>query len=183
MDKCSVTDFPAKSSFACPFESDHTLNSSSRDEWDYCCRPGSQCGYSERSSFPWCYVGAAGNDQWRPCDPSMVQTEVQSDRTRTFFHPATQKAARRSSKAGDVLQDHETVLSYLNRTLLYDSEPEQSQMAPDLVKSSVTTHTFNSENGFDNSLDNSPVKFDPPLPVKSKPTSLSPKTTAIKFGF
>ncbi|XP_033609606.1 uncharacterized protein LOC111870214 isoform X2 [Cryptotermes secundus] len=35
--------------------------------WDYCCRPGHQCGYSEGYSYPWCYVGSAARDQWRPC--------------------------------------------------------------------------------------------------------------------
>ena len=23
------------------------------DEWDYCCRPGTKCGYSKQSKFPW----------------------------------------------------------------------------------------------------------------------------------
>ncbi|KAJ4432585.1 hypothetical protein ANN_21208 [Periplaneta americana] len=35
--------------------------------WDYCCRPGHQCGYSEGFNYPWCYVGSAARDQWRPC--------------------------------------------------------------------------------------------------------------------
>ncbi|KAJ9592415.1 hypothetical protein L9F63_015935 [Diploptera punctata] len=35
--------------------------------WDYCCRPGHQCGYSEGYNYPWCYVGSAARDQWRPC--------------------------------------------------------------------------------------------------------------------
>ncbi|XP_067004157.2 uncharacterized protein [Anabrus simplex] len=35
--------------------------------FDYCCRPGHQCGYSEGYSYPWCYVGEASQDQWRPC--------------------------------------------------------------------------------------------------------------------
>ncbi|XP_021916081.1 uncharacterized protein LOC110828068 isoform X1 [Zootermopsis nevadensis] len=35
--------------------------------WDYCCRPGHQCGYSEGYDYPWCYVGSAARDQWRPC--------------------------------------------------------------------------------------------------------------------
>ena len=57
--------------------------------WDYCCRPGHQCGFSEGSflkynltlqkninpiyfvfvigfNYPWCYVGSQ-RDQWRPC--------------------------------------------------------------------------------------------------------------------
>uniref|UniRef100_A0A1B6CQM5 Apple domain-containing protein n=1 Tax=Clastoptera arizonana TaxID=38151 RepID=A0A1B6CQM5_9HEMI len=36
-------------------------------DWDYCCRSGHQCGYSEGYNYPWCYVGAADRDQWRPC--------------------------------------------------------------------------------------------------------------------
>ena len=36
--------------------------------WDYCCRPGNECGYSEGFDYPWCYVGEAGYDQWRPCN-------------------------------------------------------------------------------------------------------------------
>jgi len=36
--------------------------------WDYCCRPEHRCGYSEGFSYPWCFVGEAGYDQWRPCD-------------------------------------------------------------------------------------------------------------------
>ncbi|CAG2057621.1 unnamed protein product [Timema podura] len=35
--------------------------------FDYCCRPGHQCGYSEGFNYPWCYVGSAARDQWRPC--------------------------------------------------------------------------------------------------------------------
>nr|CAD7263614.1 unnamed protein product [Timema shepardi] len=37
--------------------------------FDYCCRPGHQCGYSEGFNYPWCYVGSAARDQWRPCSP------------------------------------------------------------------------------------------------------------------
>ncbi|XP_054281057.1 uncharacterized protein LOC128998749 [Macrosteles quadrilineatus] len=36
-------------------------------DWDYCCRSGHHCGYSEGYSYPWCYVGSADKDQWRPC--------------------------------------------------------------------------------------------------------------------
>ncbi|RZF41855.1 hypothetical protein LSTR_LSTR005317 [Laodelphax striatellus] len=36
-------------------------------DWDYCCRSGHQCGYSEGFSYPWCYVGSSAKDQWRPC--------------------------------------------------------------------------------------------------------------------
>ena len=27
----------------------------------------SRCGYKDGGSSPWCYVGNAGSDQWRPC--------------------------------------------------------------------------------------------------------------------
>merc|ERR1712029_335584 len=37
------------------------------NDWDYACRPGSTCGYSDGYNFSWCYVGEAGYDQWRPC--------------------------------------------------------------------------------------------------------------------
>ncbi|XP_073986186.1 uncharacterized protein isoform X2 [Rhodnius prolixus] len=36
-------------------------------DWDYCCRSGHHCGYSDGFSYPWCYVGSADRDQWRPC--------------------------------------------------------------------------------------------------------------------
>ncbi|KAJ8872285.1 hypothetical protein PR048_025887 [Dryococelus australis] len=35
--------------------------------FDYCCRLGHHCGYSEGYNYPWCYVGSANRDQWRPC--------------------------------------------------------------------------------------------------------------------
>ncbi|KAI5699733.1 hypothetical protein M8J75_007770 [Diaphorina citri] len=35
-------------------------------DWDYCCRSGHHCGYSEGYSYPWCYVGMK-KEQWRPC--------------------------------------------------------------------------------------------------------------------
>ncbi|XP_011308110.1 uncharacterized protein [Fopius arisanus] len=36
------------------------------DSWEYCCEPSHQCGFSQGSSYPWCYVGGS-RDQWRPC--------------------------------------------------------------------------------------------------------------------
>lgn len=36
-------------------------------QWDYCCRPRHSCGFSKGFNYPWCYVGEAGPDQWRPC--------------------------------------------------------------------------------------------------------------------
>ncbi|BES97279.1 PAN domain [Nesidiocoris tenuis] len=39
-------------------------------DWDYCCRSGHHCGYSEGYNYPWCYVGSADRDQWRPCSDS-----------------------------------------------------------------------------------------------------------------
>ncbi|XP_014245868.1 uncharacterized protein LOC106664558 isoform X2 [Cimex lectularius] len=39
-------------------------------DWDYCCRSGHQCGFSEGYNYPWCYVGSADKDQWRPCSDS-----------------------------------------------------------------------------------------------------------------
>ncbi|TRY68387.1 hypothetical protein TCAL_01423 [Tigriopus californicus] len=42
--------------------------------WDYCCRPGNTCGYSDGYEYPWCYVGEAGFDQWRPCSNSLVDS-------------------------------------------------------------------------------------------------------------
>jgi len=36
-------------------------------DWDYCCRPEERCQRSMDHTFPWCYVGNAGSDQWRPC--------------------------------------------------------------------------------------------------------------------
>ncbi|KAK9503602.1 hypothetical protein O3M35_010130 [Rhynocoris fuscipes] len=39
-------------------------------DWDYCCRSGHHCGYSDGYSYPWCYVGSADRDQWRPCSDS-----------------------------------------------------------------------------------------------------------------
>ena len=38
------------------------------NDWDYCCRAGSDCGYSGDYDFSWCYVGETGYDQWRPCE-------------------------------------------------------------------------------------------------------------------
>ncbi|KAL0268701.1 UNVERIFIED_CONTAM: hypothetical protein PYX00_010532 [Menopon gallinae] len=36
-------------------------------QWDYCCKPGHHCGFSRGYYYPWCYVGEASPDQWRPC--------------------------------------------------------------------------------------------------------------------
>ncbi|XP_046985089.1 uncharacterized protein LOC124555265 isoform X1 [Schistocerca americana] len=35
--------------------------------WDYCCRQGHHCGYSDGYHYPWCYVGTFSTNQWRPC--------------------------------------------------------------------------------------------------------------------
>jgi len=39
----------------------------STGDWEYCCKPEDRCGYKDGGSSPWCYVGNAGSDQWRPC--------------------------------------------------------------------------------------------------------------------
>ncbi|KAL1132616.1 hypothetical protein AAG570_010568 [Ranatra chinensis] len=39
-------------------------------DWDYCCRSGHHCGYTDGFPYPWCYVGSAAKDQWRPCSDS-----------------------------------------------------------------------------------------------------------------
>jgi len=36
------------------------------DGWNYCCKPGARCE-ADYGEDPWCYVGQAGEDQWRPC--------------------------------------------------------------------------------------------------------------------
>ncbi|EEB11125.1 hypothetical protein Phum_PHUM090350 [Pediculus humanus corporis] len=47
--------------WSCPVEG------GTADQWDYCCRPKHACGYSRGYNYPWCYVGEAGPQQWRPC--------------------------------------------------------------------------------------------------------------------
>ena len=32
-----------------------------------------RCGYSQGFVYPWCFVGEAGYDQWRPCDSQRAQ--------------------------------------------------------------------------------------------------------------
>ncbi len=32
-----------------------------------------RCGYSQGFVYPWCFVGEAGYDQWRPCDSKRAQ--------------------------------------------------------------------------------------------------------------
>ncbi|XP_046398947.1 uncharacterized protein LOC124165542 [Ischnura elegans] len=66
----SCTRHPDGGFWGCPvmsFGLDKEASSGSGQDWDYCCRPGHQCGYSEGYHLPWCYVGSADRDQWRPC--------------------------------------------------------------------------------------------------------------------
>ncbi|XP_063238494.1 uncharacterized protein LOC134540006 [Bacillus rossius redtenbacheri] len=52
---------PVAGFWSCPLEGGDA------GDFDYCCRPGHHCGFSEGFSYPWCYVGSANRDQWRPC--------------------------------------------------------------------------------------------------------------------
>ncbi|XP_017764630.1 PREDICTED: uncharacterized protein LOC108554013 [Eufriesea mexicana] len=45
--------------WSCEIENEHR-------NWDYCCDPSHQCGFSRGHHYPWCYVGS-NEDQWRPC--------------------------------------------------------------------------------------------------------------------
>ena len=61
--------------------------------WDYCCRPEHRCGYSEGYQYPWCFVGEAGYDQWRPCDEDRARIgdryimETTDTRLSSFYLP------------------------------------------------------------------------------------------------
>ncbi|XP_071455756.1 uncharacterized protein [Hetaerina americana] len=66
----TCTRHPDGGFWGCPVSSfglEKEMASDSGRDWDYCCRPGHQCGYSEGYHLPWCYVGSADRDQWRPC--------------------------------------------------------------------------------------------------------------------
>ena len=88
-------------------------------DWDYCCRPGSKCGYSRNSEFPWCYVGDRDIDQWRPCDVSMVD---EPERGRL-----------------------DSLTSESSRIFTYDFDPDESKRAPDLDHTSLYNRLLNED--------------------------------------
>ena len=93
-----------------------------------------------------CYVGDRGSDEWRPCHVSMVPEHNQ-----VFFGP---KVSRRKSDAP--------------AAFLYDSDPDESRMAPDLSTAPKASALFSRVT-------------ETPIPIAG-PSNVT-KTTAIKFGF
>nr|XP_018917639.1 PREDICTED: uncharacterized protein LOC109044389 [Bemisia tabaci] len=65
----TVTGRPCKAGTFCTENLDVGVWSCPVDDgdWDYCCRAGHHCGYSEGYNYPWCYVGSLSRTQWRPC--------------------------------------------------------------------------------------------------------------------
>ena len=90
-----------------------------------------------------CYVGDRGSNEWRPCHVSMVPEHNQ-----VFFGP---KVSRRKSDA-----------------FLYDSDPDDSRMAPDLSTAPKASALFSRV-------------AETPIPIAA-PSNVT-RTTAIKFGF
>ena len=95
-----------------------------------------------------CYVGDRDSNEWRPCHSSMANDRV-------FFDP---KVSRRKSS------DEEPTL--------YDSDPDESMRAPDVIRPPppVPTASARTEQHFEQSE------------VMAKVANVT-KITAIKFGF
>ncbi|CAL7950826.1 unnamed protein product [Xylocopa violacea] len=74
------------------------------DNWDYCCKPTHQCGFSQGYHYPWCYVGT-NEDQWRPC----------SETYHPYYFNKDQRSTLYSARHWPVIYLHETSPTHCSR--------------------------------------------------------------------
>nr|XP_022915111.1 uncharacterized protein LOC111425362 [Onthophagus taurus] len=105
------------------------LEGGSPSSWDYCCRPGHQCGYSEGYAYQWCYVGPSFT-QWRKCNdkyypylpPLHVRTPLPSKPPTTYLPP-------KDFPSTPILLDHDTKPPTISTTI-YHIPPTTSIIDP-----------------------------------------------------
>lgn len=129
-------------------------------DWDYCCRPGSNCGYSKTYESPWCYVGDSRSDRWRPCDRNLVENDY-------------------------VVRDGRAQVS---RKVIHSSEPNIDRRAPEKSRASwynrnrldsrLRGNTDSDSFFYDQNRERGKANQVQPLATSSNPTE-----AVVKFGF